>query len=125
MLASMAAAAWAAICSVSLAVVTPHLMWMGPSRWKFPLKQAKDPSVVATSQIAVSSMPPVYPPKMGICSIMIVSPTVVHPASMFSPVMSIFSSLSWEHSCASVILCPALGRSAQRRPASDRGVSGP
>ena len=123
--ASIAAAAWAATCRVSLAVVTPHLMWMGPSRWKFPEKSAKDARVVATSHIAVSSTPPQYPPKMGICSIMMVSPTVVQPANMLRPVMSIFSSFSWEHSCGSVILCPALGRSAHRRPASDRGVSGP
>ena len=124
-LASMAAAAWAATCRVPLAMVVPHLMWMGPSRWKLPLNSAKDPSVVAMSQMAVSSTPPVYPPRMGICSIMMVSPDVVQPASMLSPVMSIFSSLSWEHSWGSVILCPALGQSATRRAASERGVSGP
>ena len=76
-LASMAAAAWAATWRVPRAIVVPHLMWIGPSRWKFPLKQAKDPRVVATSQMAVSSTPPVYPPRMGICSIMMVSPTDV------------------------------------------------
>jgi len=54
-----------------------------------------------------------------------VSPEMVQPASMFSPVISIFSSLSWEHSWASVILCPALGQSATSLAASDRGVSGP
>ena len=121
----MAAAACAATCRDCLLVVVPHLMWIGPSRWKLPLNRAKDARVVATSQIAVSSRPPQYPPKIGICSIMMVSPLTVHPASMFRPVMSILSSFSWEHSCASVTRCPAWTMSAASLAASVSGVSGP
>ena len=94
-------AACAAICKVSLVVVVPHLMWMGPSRWISLLKMANDAIMVATSHIAVSSTPPMYPPKMGICSIMIMSPAACHPATMLRPDMSIFISFSWEHSCES------------------------
>ena len=62
---------------------------------------------------------------MGICSIMMTSPEAPHPASMFSPVMSIFSSLSWEHSWASKGFSPCGVRSDEMRPAADSGVSGP
>ncbi len=49
----MAAAAWAATCKVSLDVVIPHLMWIGPSKWKFPPKSVKDARVVAISQYGI------------------------------------------------------------------------
>ena len=62
---------------------------------------------------------------MGICSIMMTSPDAPHPASMFSPDMSIFISLSCEHSWASNGFSPWGVRSDDMRPAADSGVSGP
>ena len=111
--------------SVSRVEVVPHLMWMGPSRWMSQSNMAKDAIIVATSQMAVSSMPPTYPPKMGICSIMMTSPLAPQPASMFRPVMSIFISLSWEHSCASKGFIPYMVRSDDSLPVADSGVWGP
>ena len=55
---SSAAAAWAAILRVSLVVVVPHLMWMGPSRWMSQSNMTNDAIIVATSQMVVSSMSP-------------------------------------------------------------------
>ena len=81
--------------------------------------------VAATSHMAVSSGPPVYPPIMGICSIMMMSPAPCHPASMFSPDMSIFSSFNWEHSWESNHFRPSSPRPEARRPVADSGVCGP
>ncbi|GEM_PF-4668799 len=110
---------------VSLVVVVPHLMCIGPSRCMSESKRAKDAIVEATSHIAVSSAPPTYPPNMGICSMRIVSPDAPHPASMFNPAVFIFSSFSWEHSCWSQGLMPYGVRSDASLPAAVNGVCGP
>lgn len=89
------------------------------------MKRTNEASVVAVSHIAVSSTPPQYPPNIGICSIMMVLPLTVHPASMFSAAMSTFNSLSCEHSWESQGLIPVNFISDARRPAADSGVSGP
>ena len=75
--------------------------------------------------MVVSSTSPVYPPKIGICSIMMISPEAPHAASMLRPDISIFNSFNWEHSWASNGFKPCLVRSDAIRPAADNGVSGP
>ncbi len=80
--------------------------------------------VVAMSQMAVSSMPPMYPPNIGICSTMMTLPLCSHPAIMLRDALSIFSSLSCDTSWLSQGRNPPL-ESLARRPATDSGVSGP
>lgn len=54
----MAIAAWDEAWRVSLAVVTPHLTWIGPSMWMFYPKTAKEARVLDILQMAVSSVLP-------------------------------------------------------------------
>ena len=122
---SMAAAACAAIWSVSRAVVLPHLMWTGPSRCMSVPRMVNDARVEATSQMAVSSIPPQYPPNMGICSASMRSPAAFQPATMFIRLESIFISFMSEHSCRSCFFRLISPRSAERQAALDSAVWGP
>ncbi len=99
-------------------------MWIGPSRWKLAFIRTKEVRVVATSHMAVSSTPPMYPPNIGICSTMMTLPLCIHPAIMFMLMLSNFSSFSWDTSWLSVGRRQSF-RSLARRPAAVSGVSGP
>ena len=81
--------------------------------------------MAATSQMAVSSTLLTYPPMMGICSIMMVSPERCHPAIMFMNEVLTLSSFICEHSWQSQLRRPLFTMLADMRPTADSGVSGP
>ncbi len=102
----MAIYAWEDTCRVSLAVVTPHLTWMGPSMCTADPNTEYEARVLATSQMAVSSAPPAYPPNMGIYPWMAGYTALRRPATELMHLESTLSSLRMEHLWRSVASSP-------------------